>query len=174
MIVKFSMHFFHCYRTVILEWANSSSNCVFISFVVFQPFLIDGFLSSWRLTCTILTVFTIFCGEVRTVTEVLSSNSGWFINDFSSFSNFSYSSWILALHSFSVSYSRSISYRTNQAGIYVLKVNIINTRTRYEICSKLTLKTPERPQWHPSGVSNVNFEYISHLVLVFLLLTLNS
>ena len=30
------------------------------------------------------------------------------------------------------------------AGIYLLKVNTRNTRTRCEICSKLTIKTPER------------------------------
>ena len=30
------------------------------------------------------------------------------------------------------------------AGIYLLKVNNRNTRTRCEICSKLTIKTPER------------------------------
>ena len=29
------------------------------------------------------------------------------------------------------------------AGIYLLKVNNRNTRTRCEICSKLTIKTPE-------------------------------
>ena len=57
-------------------------------------------------------------------------------------------------------------------GIYLLKVNTRNTRTRCEICSKLTIKTPER-RWHRSGVFIVNFEHISHLVLVFLLLTLN-
>ena len=48
-----------------------------------------------------------------------------------------------------------------------------NTRTRWEICSKLTINTPERGHWHRSGVFIVNFEHISHLVLVFLLLTLN-
>ena len=32
----------------------------------------------------------------------------------------------------------------NPAGIYLLKVNNRNTRTRCEICSKLTIKTPER------------------------------
>ena len=52
----------------------------------------------------------------------------------------------------------------NPAGIYLVKVNSRNIRTRCEIWSKLT-KTPERPL--------VYFEYISHLVLVFLLLTLN-
>ena len=49
------------------------------------------------------------------------------------------------------------------AVIYLLKVSNRNTRTRCEICSKLTIKTPERRH---------NFEHISHLALVFLLLTL--
>ena len=61
----------------------------------------------------------------------------------------------------------------NPAGNYMFKVNNRNTRTRCEICSKLTIKTPERRQWRRSGVFIVNFEHISHLVLVFLLLTLN-
>ena len=60
------------------------------------------------------------------------------------------------------------------AGIYLLKVNNRNTRTRCEIGSKLTINTPERRQWRRSGVFIVNFEHISHLVLVFLLLTLNN
>ena len=38
-------------------------------------------------------------------------------------------------------------------------------------CSKITIETLE--QWRRSGVRIVNFEYISHLVLMFLLLTLN-
>ena len=54
------------------------------------------------------------------------------------------------------------------ACIYLLKVNNRNTRTRCEICSKLT-KTPERCQ----AVFIVKFEHISRLVLLFLLLTLN-
>ena len=36
---------------------------------------------------------------------------------------------------------------TNPAGNYLLKVNNRNTRTRCEICSKLTIKTPERCHW---------------------------
>ena len=54
---------------------------------------------------------------------------------------------------------------------YMFKVYNRNTRTRCEICSKLTIKTPERRQWCRSGVVIVNFEHISNLVLVFLLLT---
>ena len=38
----------------------------------------------------------------------------------------------------------SISRYATQAGIYLLKVNNRNTKTRCEICSKLTIKTPER------------------------------
>ena len=33
------------------------------------------------------------------------------------------------------------------AGNYIFKVNNINTRIRFEICSKLIIKTPERRQW---------------------------
>ena len=61
----------------------------------------------------------------------------------------------------------------NSAGIYLPKVNNRNTKTKCEMCSKLTIKTPERPQRRSSGVFIVNFEHISYFVLVFLLLTLN-
>ena len=57
----------------------------------------------------------------------------------------------------------------NPAGIYLLKVNNRNTRTTCEICSKLTIKI----SLLISGIFIVNFEHVSHLVLVFLLLTLN-
>ena len=64
--------------------------------------------------------------------------------------------------------------KTNcSTGIYLFKVNS-NNGTRFEICSKLTIKTPERRHWCRSGVFIVNFEHISHLVQVFLLLTLNK
>ena len=39
------------------------------------------------------------------------------------------------------------SLSINPNGIYLLKVNKRNTRTRCEICSKLTIKTPERHRW---------------------------
>ena len=41
----------------------------------------------------------------------------------------------------------------------MFKVNNRNTRTRCEICSS--------SHWRRSGISIVNFEQISHLVLVF-------
>ena len=40
--------------------------------------------------------------------------------------------------------------------------------------SNLTMKTPERRYWRRSYVFIVNFEHISHLALVFLLLTLSK
>ena len=49
-----------------------------------------------------------------------------------------------------------------------------NTRTICEICSKLTIKTPKWRQWPRSGVFIVNFEQISHGILVFPLLTLSK
>ena len=58
--------------------------------------------------------------------------------------------------------------------IYLLKVNNINSRAGCEICSKLTIKTPERQQWRRFGsfllslnifhffssASTVNFEHL--------------
>ena len=41
------------------------------------------------------------------------------------------------------------------------------------MCSKLTLTTPERRHCRRSGVFIVNFKYMLHLILVFLLLTLS-
>ena len=53
----------------------------------------------------------------------------------------------------------------------MFKVHNLNFGIRCEICSDLTIKSPERRQWRLSGVFIVDFEYIYHLVLVFLLLT---
>ena len=67
----------------------------------------------------------------------------------------------------------SLNYiRPYPAVNYMFKVNSRNIRTRCEMCSKLTTKTPERRHWRRSSVFIVTFEHISHLVLVFLLLTL--
>ena len=52
------------------------------------------------------------------------------------------------------------------AGNYMYKVNSGSTRSRCEICSKLTIKTPGRRHWRywrrPS-VFIVNFEHISNV-----------
>ena len=56
---------------------------------------------------------------------------------------------------FSVHYLEN--FRENN---YWFKVNKRKNRTRCEICSNLTIKTPERPCWRRSGVFIVNFEHI--------------
>ena len=61
------------------------------------------------------------------------------------------------------------------SGIYMFKVDNKNPRTRHETCLKLILKNKYQNdivKWC-SVVFIVNFERISYLVLVFLLLTLN-
>ena len=52
-----------------------------------------------------------------------------------------------------------------------LKLTIETLEQGVKICSKLAMKTPERRYWGHYGIFIVNFEHISHLVLVFLLLT---
>ena len=52
---------------------------------------------------------------------------------------------------------------TFPANICLFKVSNRNTRKRYEICSKQTIKTPELRQWRHSGIFTVSFEDISHL-----------
>ena len=42
-----------------------------------------------------------------------------------------------------------------------------------KLTTELIIKTPERRQWRRSDVFIVNFENFSHLLLVFLLLTLS-
>ena len=60
------------------------------------------------------------------------------------------------------------------ANIFLFKVHNKNTRKICEICLKLTIKTPEWRYWRCSGVFIVNFEHISHLFLMFLLLIRTS
>ena len=50
--------------------------------------------------------------------------------------------------------------------IYSFGVNNGNTRTTCEICSKLTIKTPEWRQRRRSGVFIANFEKILHRYLL--------
>ena len=57
------------------------------------------------------------------------------------------------------------------ANIYLFKVNNENTITMFEICSNLTTETLERRRY---GVFLVNFEKISHILLVFPLFTLSK
>ena len=91
------------------------------------------------------------------------------------FQNYIYISKSITLYTFIVFFKsvESLECILNPAGTYMFKVNNRNTRTRYEICSKLAIKTPQRRQWRLSDIFIVYFEYISHFVLLFLLLTLS-
>ena len=60
------------------------------------------------------------------------------------------------------------------ANIYLFEVDSSNAKKRFELCSKLTIKTAKRRHWLHSVAFIVNFEYITHFSLVFLLLTLNK
>ena len=60
--------------------------------------------------------------------------------------------------------------KNSPTDIQLFIVHNSNTRQMFEICSELTIKTPE---WH-STVFIVNFEHVPHIFLVFLLLTLNK
>ena len=62
------------------------------------------------------------------------------------------------------------TYIVSQPAITCSKLTT-ETLEQGEICSKLTIKMPERRYWRRSGIFIVNFEHISHLALVFLLLT---
>ena len=57
--------------------------------------------------------------------------------------------------------------RPYPTGIYLFKVNKRNTRRMCKICSKLTMKTPERYYWRRSGIFIASFEPISFIVFVF-------
>ena len=49
----------------------------------------------------------------------------------------------------------------------------LDTKIRCETYSELKMKTPEWTQWHRPDVFIINFEHISHLVLVLHFLTLS-
>ena len=55
-----------------------------------------------------------------------------------------------------------------QAGIYLFKVYIENLRIMFENNSKLTKKISERRHRRRSGGFTVNFQHISKIVLVFI------
>ena len=60
------------------------------------------------------------------------------------------------------------------AGICLFKFNNGYSREMCEIYWKLITETPQRHQWRRSSVFIVNFEHITHSVLVFPLFTLNK
>ena len=95
------------------------------------------------------------------------------------FVNLSFWSGCQTFWSFLISklWEKKTAFSSYSAGICLLKVNNEITVTISKICSKLTIKTPERYHWCRAGVFHVitaNFEQISHIVLVFTLLNLKK
>ena len=84
------------------------------------------------------------------------------------FFKYSFGDWWLSVYSKPTVASCFGKYPVN---IYLFKINNRNTRKRCQKCLKLTIKTPERRHWYHFGVFIVNFEHISHLFAVSLLLT---
>ena len=64
--------------------------------------------------------------------------------------------------------------KTQQAGVYLFKVNNGNTLAMNKIWSKLTIESLEQRQWRHSCVFIVNFEEIQYIAPVVPLLTLNK
>ena len=62
-----------------------------------------------------------------------------------------------------------IEVNNNPAKIHMLQVSNRNSRKRYQICSMFAMKTPGRHQ-RRSGVFIVNFEHISNILGLCLLL----
>ena len=60
------------------------------------------------------------------------------------------------------------------ANIYLFKVNNKNTRKKLWNMFKVNNKNNRAASWLRSGVFIVNFEHISHLIITFLMLTLNK
>ena len=105
---------------------------------------------------------TIFAFHNLEVTKIVKLSEGFWAGSFNSFKP-----------NYSISTPPENVRRTFPAGNFMFEVNNRNTRTRCEICWKLTIKIPERRHWSCFSVFIVNFEHISHLFLVFLLLTLS-
>ena len=54
-------------------------------------------------------------------------------------------------------------FKGNPANIYLLKVSSRNTRKRCELCSKLTIKTPEPRQFRSiDDFEQVNVSWVSN------------
>ena len=67
-----------------------------------------------------------------------------------------------------------LNWKLDQTSICLFNVDNGDTRTMCQICSKLTIMSPERHQWCRSGVFIVKLEQTSHIDMLLQLLTLNK
>ena len=77
-------------------------------------------------------------------------------------------------HCFLLTCSLAKFFLQHPTNIYLFKVSNRNTRKRWKVSSKLIKKNSEWRHSRRSGDFIVNFEHISHLFLVYLLLILNK
>ena len=173
-----------CFQPV---WTKILPNLLFVGFLLCFCFVLVCFCFFGLFACLTFCLFKsvkcIFFSVFLGVYRILFAGYILFWSSFENYSNgFCTSSKFLSSEHLECSGFCCCNYWVSlvisrfcliPAGNYMFKVNNRNTRTRCEICSKLTIKTPERCHLRRSGVFIVNFEHISHLVLVFLLLTLN-
>ena len=77
-----------------------------------------------------------------------------------------------------ITFKRSIEtyryYLTTHSVFTFFKVNNENARIKFEICFRLTIKTPERQKRRLFGVFIANFEQISQAFLLCPLMTSNK
>ena len=129
------------YKTLVIkECANFLENCQIFQhwYKLKANFLINIIhFNSWRITkCTLVSFYIIFFKIYFRLVSLIWPYFG---------RTKGYTS--------SLRFAISPSFPENK---YVL--NYWSTRIRSEICSKLTIKTPERRQWRRSGDFIVNFE----------------
>ena len=67
---------------------------------------------------------------------------------------------------------QTLKFAKALSGKYQLKVNG-SFKGRCDICSELTVKTPEQRLWHRSSAFIANFELGLHPVLIFILVALS-
>ena len=70
----------------------------------------------------------------------------------------------MTIYNWDISLFCSTKQLINPASIYLFKVNNGNSKTRCWICSKLTIKTPERRQWRQLTLNN--FTYYSSVSII--------
>ena len=123
-----------------------------------------------------MSVFGIFLVRIFPQENKYQKNSeyGHFSHSAASLINWGQKIWInIILNKYSslLTERGSSFFHAIPACIYLFK---FENRKWCVICSKLNIKTSEWCPWRQFDVFIVNFEYISHLFLVFLLFTLNK
>ena len=132
----------------------------------------NGEVSSTRIRCFLTTDFFKTDSQLRKVRNYAQT----FLTDFAHWKRKIFEETFLDYVSCWIQYGIIFKDKSGETpySIFLFKVNNRNNIKKCEVCSKFTIKTPEQRHWHRSGVFIVNFEYILHLFLVFLLLALNK